>query len=145
MTGQEREPQTRSLFAKMPLYTDGVEDEGHRTYVLALDPEALGGFETDAFTSVMVADIIRITFNSMKKHGASALGLDLDSMFGRIHATDKLFAAMDVGATILGSYAPRTDGETWDSWMRAEFPVAMAVMYGEDSNPAQLAATEMTG
>lgn len=132
-----------SLFGKGSYIANEFGMEFNRNK-LVVDPEQLSGFDTEIMSLNVVAGILEITMDGMRNHGASALGLDLDSLFGRIHASGHIEAAFDVGASILDGYAPRNDDTTWHEWIKAEFPNAIAALYGEDSDIVEIARQEMS-
>lgn len=144
MTNHEHERQPEPLFGKEP-YTKKLWGNGpeHTFQRVTVNSEALEGFDETILPKEAVASILFRTIDGMKDHGASALGLDLDSMMGTIHASGHIKAAMDVGANILNDLAPRTDGVTWHEWVAAEFPNAVAAVHGAGSSAVQLAHEEM--
>lgn len=111
--------------------------------LVVVNPELLDGFETHTFSKEDAAKALAHTINGMIDHGASALGLDLDSMFGIVHASGHLQAAMDVGANILNDLAPREDGQNWHQWIQTEFPNAVTAVYGYEQGHVEFARQEM--
>ena len=143
MAHYESDPQPAPLFGKQPFeveYFDSVQTY----YRLSVNAEALEGFNADIVSKEVVAEVVLQTLNGMKDHGAAGLNLDIDSINGIASAGGKVFAAMDVGANILNTIAPRVDGIDWHDWLKTEFPNSIAVIYGEDSSPSQYAREMMS-
>ena len=138
----ESEPKNRTPFTVVSL-TQSISGHDYEVKRIQAISELLEGFDDTAVSIEVVAAVVSHTINGMIDHGASALGLDMDSTFGRIHASGHLAAAMGVGVSILVEVAPRTDDSTWDSWIREEFPVAVSQIWGVESLPAQLAQEQM--
>ncbi len=116
-----------------------------RVKAVEVNPEMLTGFETDSLPGEIVARILTHTMNGIREHGASAIGLDLDSMRGSMAAEGHIDAAVGVGSAILDNLAPRTDGTTWEGWIREEFPDTIATLYGEGSNLHLIAKDVVSG
>ncbi len=142
MANHESELQVPNLFGREPYTVSQLGDE-NVFYRISVNPEELEGFDESVLSKELVAGAVARTLEGMKYHGASALGLDLDSMFGRIHATGHIYAALDVGANILNDLAPRDDGLTWREWLRAEFPNAIAAVYIDRPDIVKLAREQM--
>lgn len=140
MTNREQEPHSHPVFSRVPINEEFFDEN---FVMLQVNPEALSGFVTETFTDYMVSIILARTIEGMKAHGAHALGLDEEPVDGQTETDAGIFAAMDVGVRILDDFAPRTDGTTWNKWLRAEFPKALAVMYGEDNGAVQLARQKL--
>lgn len=105
-----------------------------RVKTVEVNPEMLTGFETTAVPREIVATILTHTMNGIREHGASAIGLDLDSMRGSMAAEGHIDTAVGIGSSVLEDLAPRTDGATWKEWIKEEFPGTIAALYGEGSN-----------
>lgn len=146
MTSFEHEPQSVQLFTSEEYIKKYNWDNTAREYTfrrVAVSSDLITGFEDTIIPKEVVAGMLSRTINGMINHGASALGLDLDSMAGRVHASGHLTAAMDIGATILNDFAPRTDEKTWHDWIKDEFPSAVAALHGDNSVVTKFTKEEM--
>lgn len=125
-----------------------INDDWHGERIVRsveVSPEMLSGFETDTLPKEMVATILTHTMNGIRKHGASALGLDLASMRESLYAKDNIDTAIGVGSSILDELACRTDDMSWEEWIRGEFPNTIAELYGEDSDIYLIAKDVVSG
>lgn len=144
MTVNEGEAQPQTPFGR-EAYTETFGGDREYTFQrLTMNPDLLEGFDVTNVSREVVASVVLHTIRAMEKHGASALGLDLDSMAGRVHASGHLLAAMSVGVHILDDLAPRTDSLTWREWLGSEFPNAVAAVHGVGSDAQVFAQQEMT-
>jgi hypothetical protein len=112
---------------------------------IEVNPELLAGFDIGDVSRETVATILSHTMNGVRKHGASALGLDLDSMRGSMYARGHIDAVIGVGASILNEVAARNDGVTWEEWIKTEFPNTIAALYGEGSDKHLIAQDVVAG
>lgn len=92
--------------------------------VIQVDPFKIGGFETSFASKEIVAAILGHTINTA--HQECAVGIrDAERTF-------HIVASM--GSKLLDDLAPRTDDSSWHDWIQAEFPNALAQIYGEESS-----------
>ncbi|HEY4963218.1 MAG TPA: hypothetical protein VIH90_00795 [Candidatus Saccharimonadales bacterium] len=105
-----------------------------------VNPRGIEGFRMGILSPNIVSVVLTDTFSEATSHGASALGLDLDSMMGRMHSEGHIDAALGLGSKILEDVAPRVDGASWSGWIREQFPNYLASRYGVGSEPHKIAS-----